>query len=75
LTLREGELESRLRDRERDKATLEAQLKDLTLLLRKEQGTRDSQARRIAELERQVGTLRRPLTTVLTRAVTRHRAR
>jgi peptidoglycan hydrolase CwlO-like protein len=51
LSLREGELESRLRDRERTQATLEAQLQELTLLLKKEQATRESQARRIAALE------------------------
>jgi len=45
LTLREGELESRLRDRERDKAVLEEQLKVLTPLLRQEQATREAQAR------------------------------
>src|SRR5450631_3277891 len=54
LSLREGELESRLRDRERERernqATLEAQLQELTLLLRKEQATRESQARGIAAL-------------------------
>jgi hypothetical protein len=51
LSLREGELECRLRDREQRQATLEAQLRDLTTLLRKEQSTRQSQAKRIAELE------------------------
>ncbi len=54
LSLREGELESRLRDREQHQATLEAQLQDLTTLLRKEQATRDMQARRIADLELQL---------------------
>ena len=54
LSLREGELESRLRDRERTQATLEAQLQELTLLLKKEQATRESQARRIAALEDQI---------------------
>jgi hypothetical protein len=54
LTLREGELESRLRDRERAQTALESQLQDLTTLLRKEQATRESQARRIATLENQL---------------------
>ncbi len=54
LTLREGELESRLRDRERDKAALEEQLKVLAPLLRQEQATREAQARRISELEAQL---------------------
>ena len=35
LTLREGELDSRLKDRERTQAALQTQLQDLTLLLRK----------------------------------------
>src|SRR5271156_2840206 len=54
LTLREGELESRLRDREGAQAALEAQLRELTVLLSKEQTTRDAQARRIASLEDQL---------------------
>jgi hypothetical protein len=54
LSLREGELESRLRDREQRQAALEAQLQGLTTLLRKEQATRDTQARRIADLEEQL---------------------
>jgi Plasmid replication region DNA-binding N-term len=54
LSLREGELESRLRDREQRQAALEAQLQDLTTLLRKEQATRDARARRIADLEQQL---------------------
>jgi len=51
LTLREGEFESRLRDRERSQFALEAQLQDLTLLLRKERATREAQSRRISALE------------------------
>ena len=51
LSLREGELESRLKDRERTQASLEAQLQELTILLRKEQATREAQGRRIASLE------------------------
>ena len=51
LSLRESELESRLHDREQQQAGLEAQLQDLTTLLRKEQATRDAQARRISALE------------------------
>jgi hypothetical protein len=54
LTLREGELDSRLRDRERRQASLELRLHELTLLLRKEQATREAQARRIASLEEQL---------------------
>jgi Plasmid replication region DNA-binding N-term len=51
LCLRESELESRLHDREQRQAALEAQLQDLTTLLRKEQATRDAQTKRIAALE------------------------
>ena len=54
LTLREAELDSRLRERERTQATLESQLHELTLLLRKEKVTRDTQARRIIALEEQL---------------------
>jgi hypothetical protein len=54
LSLREGELESRLKDRERAQAALEAQVRELTQLLRKEQVTRDAQGRRIATLEEQL---------------------
>ncbi|MDB6084529.1 MAG: hypothetical protein JWN43_2410 [Gammaproteobacteria bacterium] len=65
LSLREGELESRLRDRDRTQAVLEAQIQDLTTLLKKEQLTRDAQIRRIAALEEHL--LARP-STVSTRA-------
>jgi hypothetical protein len=74
LTLREGELESRLHDRERDRAALEEQLKALTPLLRQEQATHEAQARRIADLETQLEAHRRRLRTVITRAVAKHRA-
>src|ERR1700730_6742924 len=61
LSLRESELESRLHDREQRQAGLEAQLQDLTTLLRKEQATRDAQARRISALEGEL--LARPPST------------
>ena len=51
LTLREGELDARLRARETTIADLDLQLRELTLLLRKEQATRTAQAKRIAALE------------------------
>ena len=51
LSLREGELEARLRDRESERAALESQLRELTTLLRKEQASREFQAQRIAELQ------------------------
>lgn len=51
LTLREGELDARLRDRDCTIEALQLQLKALTGLLRKEQATRDSLSRQIAELQ------------------------
>jgi hypothetical protein len=51
LTLREGELDSRLRDRERTIDDLNLQLRELTLMLRKEQATRELQLRQISELQ------------------------
>jgi len=51
LTLREGELDARLRDRETTIADLNLQLRELTLLLRKEHATRESLSRQIAELQ------------------------
>jgi hypothetical protein len=51
LTLREGELDARLHDRERTINDLNLQLRELTLLLRKEQATRESLSRQIAELQ------------------------
>ena len=75
LTLREGELDSRLQDQVRARATLEIELKALTGLLRKEQATREHQAKRIAELEAQLTDQRQRLTTVIARAVTQHRKR
>ncbi len=54
LSLREGELEARLKDRERARAALESQVRELTLLLRKGEATRDAQARQLAALENQL---------------------
>ena len=51
LTLREGELDARLHARERTITELNLQLRELTLLLRKEQATRESLSRQIAELQ------------------------
>src|SRR5271165_4276120 len=51
LSLREGELVAQLREREREHAALESRLRELTTLLRKEQAVRESQARRISEME------------------------
>jgi hypothetical protein len=51
LTLREGELDSRLRDRDRTINDLNLRLRELTGLLRKEQAARESMSLRIAELQ------------------------
>jgi hypothetical protein len=47
LTLREGELDSRLRDRDRTIEDMSLRLRELTGLLRKEQATRESLTRRL----------------------------
>jgi uncharacterized coiled-coil protein SlyX len=47
LTLREGELDSRLRDRDRTIEELNLRLRELTGVLRKEQATRESLTRRL----------------------------
>jgi Plasmid replication region DNA-binding N-term len=68
LTLREGELDSRLRDRDRTIDDLNLRLRELTGLLRKEQATRDAQAHRLSTLEAQaLAKVRRPQTKVATR--------
>jgi len=59
LTLREGELESRLHERERELAALQDQLRALTTLLRKEQAAREHQLTRTVEVERELANLRR----------------
>src|ERR1700683_3879749 len=51
LTLREGELDSRLRDRDSTITSLNRQLRELTLMLRKEQATGEARTRRITVLE------------------------
>ena len=52
LTLREGELDSRLHDRERTIEDLNLRLRELTLLLRKEQATRESLNLKLEQLAR-----------------------
>jgi Plasmid replication region DNA-binding N-term len=49
LTLREGELDSRLRDRERTIEELNLRLREITGMLRKEQATREILSRQLAE--------------------------
>jgi Plasmid replication region DNA-binding N-term len=51
LTLREGELEERLRRREKGCAELEAQVRALTVLLRKEQANTASAERRLTAIQ------------------------
>jgi uncharacterized coiled-coil protein SlyX len=58
LTLREGELDSRLRDRERQYASLEIQLRELTVLMRKAEASRDAQTQRVAALEEELSVMR-----------------
>jgi hypothetical protein len=60
LSLREDELDSRLRDREGTIAALNQQLRELTRLLRNEQATREALSRRIAALETELLARRRP---------------
>jgi Plasmid replication region DNA-binding N-term len=60
LTLREGELDSRLRDRDRTIEELNLRLRELTGALRKEQATRDSQLQRIISLTAPAGGAERP---------------
>jgi septal ring factor EnvC (AmiA/AmiB activator) len=50
LTLREGELDSRLRNRDRTIDDLNLRLRELTNVLRKEQATRESLVNQISEL-------------------------
>jgi len=62
LSLREGELDSRLRDRDSTITTLTQQLRELTLLLRKEQATGTALMRRtiFLEAELQSSSMTRP---------------
>ena len=54
LTLREGELDSRLKDREKTIDVLSLQLRELNLTLRKERATRESLTQRLTTLENQL---------------------
>ena len=74
LSLREGELDSRLRDRDRTIEALNAQLSALTLTHKKQQATADAQSRRISFLEDQLLARRKPTTrTASTRTPPRKR--
>lgn len=64
LSLREGELDSRLRDRENTISALNLQLRELMLLLRKEQASRAVQSRRITALETELHAPQRARPTI-----------
>jgi hypothetical protein len=51
LTLREGEMEARVQDRDRTIAELEVRVQALTVMLQKEQASRDAVARRLSAVE------------------------
>jgi septal ring factor EnvC (AmiA/AmiB activator) len=59
LTLREGELEERLRNREKGYAELEAQVRALTVMLRKEQANSASAERRLTALQAELDGIKR----------------
>jgi hypothetical protein len=67
LTLREGELDSRLRDRERTIDDLNLRLRELNTMLRKEQATREAQAQRFFTLEAFLARVPRPKAKAVTR--------
>jgi hypothetical protein len=71
LTLREGELDSRLRERDRTIEDLNLRLRELTMMLRKEQATRESLSRQIGEL--QTARVRKRMPRPHQRAVPRNR--
>jgi len=75
LSLREGELDNRLKDRERSLRHLEEQTRALGTLLRKEQATRAAGQTRIADLENEIETLRHRLTLVLSKAIAKAHSR
>lgn len=68
LTLREAELEERLRSREKDHAELEAQVRTLTVVLRKEQANAASAERRLATLQAELDGLKAKAAAKSTRA-------
>jgi Plasmid replication region DNA-binding N-term len=76
LTLREGELDSRLRDRDRTIEDLKLRLRELTGVLRKEQATRELLSRQIAEAQpARLHKHRRPLATQKPKPAKRRSAR
>jgi septal ring factor EnvC (AmiA/AmiB activator) len=81
LSLREAELEERLRKREKDQAELEAQVRTLSVALRKEQANAASAERRLGALQAELDGLkaraaaRTPRARRLVRPPTRHSSR
>jgi hypothetical protein len=58
LTLREGEMEARIQDRDRTNSELREQLALLTRMLKKEQATRGAVARRLSTVEAELSAAR-----------------
>ena len=58
LTLREGEMEARIQDRDRTNSELREQLALLTVMLKKEQATRGAVARRLSTVEAELSAAR-----------------
>jgi septal ring factor EnvC (AmiA/AmiB activator) len=58
LTLRESELETRLRDKDRTISELTARVDTLTAMLQKEQASHDSVSRRLSSVEAELSTTR-----------------
>jgi Plasmid replication region DNA-binding N-term len=71
LSLREGELDSRLRDRDHTIEELNLRLRELTGALRKEQATRELLSRQIAELQSARRPTRKPLSVMKPKLQTR----
>ena len=73
LTLREGEMEARIQDRDRTISELREQLALLTGLLKKEQATRDVVARRLSTVEAELSAVRQVKTPVRASGVARRK--
>jgi hypothetical protein len=73
LTLREGEMQARIRDRDRTISELREQLALLTGLLKKEQATRDVVARRLSTVEAELSAIRQVKTPVRASGVGRRK--
>jgi hypothetical protein len=58
LTLREGELETQIRDRDRTISELAGRVETLTAMLQKEQASRDSVSRRLSIVEGELSATR-----------------